>query len=146
MQTDVEAGTKSDASVALDERREELERMKKEQQTASRKSIMMAVSFFIVTLSFVFSFDWSTSPPRFNFVILIFGILFVILIIAVYTAAVDRSRHGERAEKASQRSQVVLDSINDNLAKLGHLDERMTQLESRMRLLEESRPPPPPSI
>jgi len=124
----------------LDVSKEKWEREKRE---ARRASFTFMASFIIIVLSILFSFDWSTSPPKFNPIIFIFGILFVILIIAVYSAAVDRTKLGERAEKASQRSQAILDSINNNLAKLGQLDDRLTQFESRLKRLEESRPPPP---
>ena len=126
------------ARERLDRRQEEFMR-KKEQQS---KSLVLMGVFFIIVLSVLFSFDWTTSPPRFNPIILLVGIFIAVV---VYLAVEIGPQAANRARIAAQRSQDILDSINLNLVKLGQLEDRMTRFEIRLSRLEQSRglvPPP----
>ncbi len=53
------------------------------QRKEQKASMMMTIMFFIVALSILFSFDWSTSPPKFNPMIMFFGFILAVVIYAM---------------------------------------------------------------
>ena len=53
------------------------------QRKEQKASMIMTIMFFIVALSILFAFDWSTSPPKFNPMIMFFGFILAVVIYAM---------------------------------------------------------------
>jgi len=53
------------------------------QRKEQKASMMMTIMFFIIALSILFSFDWSSSPPKFNPMIMFFGFIVAIVLYAM---------------------------------------------------------------
>ncbi len=132
-----EAILKEHTPEELEENKAESERIRIEQ----RKSMVKTVCIFVVVLSLLFSLDFRTSPPGVQPMVLLFGVGVASL---MYVAAVWASEARKRAEDVSLPTLAILHSMNDNLAGLGQLEERLAQIELRLRRLEESKMPPPP--
>ena len=126
---------------------EELNRRRAEFKRKETRNGWMAVSIFIILLFGAFAFAGTDTSGnfviRFDPVVFLFG---VILGAIVYAAAFKVPEAARRRDRASRRSEAILGSINANLARLGQLEERLMQFDSRLSRLEKSNtlPPHPP--
>ena len=126
---------------------EELNRSREEFKRKETRNGWMAVSIFIILLFGAFAFAGTDTSGnfviRFDPMVLLSG---VILGAIVYAVAFKVPEAAKRRDGARQRSEAILGSINANLARLGQLEERLMQFDSRLSRLEKSNtlPPHPP--
>jgi len=77
------------------------------QRKEQRASMIMTIMFFIVALSILFSFDWSSSPPKFNPMIMFIGFIVAVVIYAMTRYS------GRREESLNVPKLLVTHNIDD---------------------------------